>query len=300
VDARANSAADLPAPRRGSELRQRWHSVLRVLSARDSVAGVVRGRAVRLLLDDGELGQDEAAVLMGLVLSPGTAPGDAAAWIEGFVGGGSGGGMLLVHDGRLLAGRVGAEGGALARRHPEYFPSTVVQVMQADAIERLDLTRLLLEPEMLEAVEPDVHLVGTLLSLNRVMPAKTKDAARQVVRKVVERAGEADRPATRAAVSGALNRAPGSTGRGTPTSTGTDDPRQPQALPGRAPHGDPRAADRLRPPGTTAVQRDVVLCVDQSGSMAASVVFSGVFAAVLASMRSLRRRWSSSTPRSST
>jgi hypothetical protein len=39
---------------------------------------------------------------MGLVLSPGTPPADAAAWIEGFVGGGSGGGLLLVHDERLL------------------------------------------------------------------------------------------------------------------------------------------------------------------------------------------------------
>jgi hypothetical protein len=76
--------------------------VLRVLAGRDTVPGVIRGRAVRLLLDEGELGQDEAARLMGLVLSPGTAPGDAAAWIEGFVGGGSGGGMLLVHDERLL------------------------------------------------------------------------------------------------------------------------------------------------------------------------------------------------------
>ncbi|MFF3483815.1 DUF5682 family protein [Streptomyces sp. NPDC002701] len=84
-------------------IRGRWHSVLGTLSARDTVPGVVRGRAVRLLLDDGELGQAEAARLMGLVLSPGTAPGDAAAWIEGFVGGGSGGGMLLVHDERLLA-----------------------------------------------------------------------------------------------------------------------------------------------------------------------------------------------------
>ncbi|MET7690094.1 DUF5682 family protein [Streptomyces sp. NPDC005483] len=83
-------------------LRGRWQAVLKVLSLRDTVPGVIRGRAVRLLLDEGELAQDEAARLMGLVLSPGTEPGDAAAWIEGFVGGGSGGGMLLVHDERLL------------------------------------------------------------------------------------------------------------------------------------------------------------------------------------------------------
>jgi hypothetical protein len=92
---------DAPASGQG-HLRARWQSVLRVLCGRDTVPGVIRGRAVRLLLDDGELAQDEAARLMGLVLSPGTAPADAAAWIEGFVGGGSGGGMLLVHDERLL------------------------------------------------------------------------------------------------------------------------------------------------------------------------------------------------------
>ncbi|MGW6640946.1 DUF5682 family protein [Streptomyces iakyrus] len=92
---------DAPAVGHG-RLRGRWQSVLRVLSGRDTVPGVIRGRAVRLLLDDGQLAQDEAALLMGLVLSPGTPPADAAAWIEGFVGGGSGGGMLLVHDERLL------------------------------------------------------------------------------------------------------------------------------------------------------------------------------------------------------
>ena len=67
-----------------------------------------------------------------------------------------------------------------------YFPTSVVQVMQRDAIERLNLKRLLLEPEMLEAVEPDVHLVGTLLALNHVMPDTTRETARQVVRKVVD------------------------------------------------------------------------------------------------------------------
>ncbi|MGW7419991.1 DUF5682 family protein [Streptomyces sp. NPDC054813] len=85
----------------GRDLRGRWRAVLRTLAGRDTVPGVLRGRAVRILLDEGELEPEEAARLMGLVLSPGTPPADAAAWVEGFVGGG-GGGMLLVHDERLL------------------------------------------------------------------------------------------------------------------------------------------------------------------------------------------------------
>ncbi|MEV5382283.1 DUF5682 family protein [Streptomyces sp. NPDC052721] len=85
----------------GGGLRERWRAVLRVLSLRDTAPGVIRGRAVRLLLDDGALAPEEAARLMGLALSPGTPPAAAAAWVEGFAGGG--GGLLLVHDERLLA-----------------------------------------------------------------------------------------------------------------------------------------------------------------------------------------------------
>ncbi|GAA2366669.1 DUF5682 family protein [Streptomyces cuspidosporus] len=87
---------------RGDGLRGRWGAVLRSLAGADGVSGLIRGRAARLLLDDGRLAEGEAARLMGLVLSPGTAPAEAASWIEGFVGGGAGGGMLLVHDERLL------------------------------------------------------------------------------------------------------------------------------------------------------------------------------------------------------
>ncbi|MFE3947069.1 DUF5682 family protein [Streptomyces sp. NPDC059118] len=96
------AAAPAHAGRDADGLRGRWTAVLRKLAARDTVAGVVRGRATRLLLDDGRLAEDDAARLMGLALSPGTPPADAAAWIEGFVGGAAGGGMLLVHDERLL------------------------------------------------------------------------------------------------------------------------------------------------------------------------------------------------------
>lgn len=86
-----------------SGVRERWRTVLRRLAERDGVAGVIRGRCARVLLDEGVLDEEDAARLMSLALSPGTAPADAAAWIEGFVGGGSGGGLLLVHDERLLA-----------------------------------------------------------------------------------------------------------------------------------------------------------------------------------------------------
>ncbi|GAB7041084.1 MULTISPECIES: VWA domain-containing protein [Catenuloplanes] len=170
----------------------------------------------------------------------------------------------------------------------EYFPSTVVQVMQQDAIDRLNLTSLLLEPEMLAAVEPDVHLVGTLLSLNRVMPDRTKELARQVVRQVVDELERRVAQKTRAAVTGALNRA---TRVNRPRHADIDWDRTIRAnLKHYQPEYRTVVPERLIGFGrrTSAVQRDVVLCVDQSGSMAASVVYSGVFSAVLASMRSLR------------
>ncbi|WP_024759169.1 DUF5682 family protein [Streptomyces exfoliatus] len=80
----------------------RWAGVLHRLARRDRVPGVLRGRAARLLLDEGRITEDEAAPLMSRALSPGAPPQDAAAWIEGFAGGASGGGLLLVHDERLL------------------------------------------------------------------------------------------------------------------------------------------------------------------------------------------------------
>ncbi|MFC8227079.1 DUF5682 family protein [Streptomyces sp. NPDC057287] len=102
VDGVHGAIALLAGAVRADGLPERWAAVLRKLSGRDAVAGVIRGRATRLLLDDGRLTGSEAARLTGLALSPGTAPADAAAWIEGFVGGAAGGGLLLVHDERLL------------------------------------------------------------------------------------------------------------------------------------------------------------------------------------------------------
>lgn len=170
----------------------------------------------------------------------------------------------------------------------EYFPATVVRVMQSDAIERLNLSQLLMEPELLDAVEPDVHLVGTLLSLNRVMPEKTREAARAVVARVVADLERRIAQKTTTAVSGALNRA---SRINRPRHRDIDWDRTIRAnLKHYQPEHRTVIPERLIGYGrrTTAVQREVLLCVDQSGSMASSVVYSRVFAAALASLRALR------------
>src|SRR5919202_6217828 len=88
-----------------------------------------------------------------------------------------------------------------------YFPSTTVRVMQQDALERLNLRQMLLQPEMLEAVDADVHFVATLLSLSRVIPERTKETARAVVRKVVAELQRKLATRTVQAIRGSLNRA---------------------------------------------------------------------------------------------
>ncbi|HEU4907944.1 MAG TPA: hypothetical protein VFT17_03695, partial [Propionibacteriaceae bacterium] len=87
-----------------------------------------------------------------------------------------------------------------------YFPTSVVQVMQRDAIERLHLTSMLLEPELLDSIQPDVHLVSSLVNLSRVMPDSTKRTARVVVGKVVAEIERRIANKTRAAVTGAISR----------------------------------------------------------------------------------------------
>ncbi|MDO4783652.1 MAG: VWA domain-containing protein [Propionibacteriaceae bacterium] len=169
-----------------------------------------------------------------------------------------------------------------------YFPSRVVQVMQADAIDRLGLTRLLLEPEMLRSVEPDVHLVATLASLSRVIPAEAKETAHEVVATVVREVERRLSDRLHQAVRGALNRA-ARTNR--PRPGDIDWTRTIAAnLKNYLPEYRTVIPERLIGYGRkqTGFQREVVLVVDQSGSMATSAVYAGIFSSVLASIRTLK------------
>lgn len=167
-----------------------------------------------------------------------------------------------------------------------YFPAGVVRVMQKDALERLNLRQMLLEPEMLAAAEPDVHLVATLLSLSRVIPNRTKETARQVVRQVVEDIEHRLAEPLRQAVRGALAR---SVRNRRPRLREIDWHRTIRAnLKNYQPERRKLVVESLVGRGRKRSSvKDVILCVDQSGSMATSVVYSSIFGAVLASLPAL-------------
>jgi Mg-chelatase subunit ChlD len=200
---------------------------------------------------------------------------------------------LYEADGRRGLGQAGQRGGrgdsapSVARWLGDirkYFPSQVVQVMQRDAMERLNLRQMLLQPEMLENAQPDVHLVANLVALSSVIPAGTKDTARAVVRKVVDELMRRLEEPMRSAVSGALNR---SQRNRRPRHSEIDWNRTIRA---NLRHWQPEyrtvVPQTLVGYGRKArqPQREVILCIDQSGSMAASVVYSSIFGAVMASL----------------
>lgn len=167
------------------------------------------------------------------------------------------------------------------------FPSPTVTVMQRDAVERLGIERLLLEPEMLAAVRPDVHLLTTLMALRSVIPARSRELARGVVRQVVEDLLRRIEQPARQSVTGSLDRS-ARTRRPRPRDVDWNrtilrnlahyQPSHKTIVPERL-----VGFGRRRPS-----MREIILCIDQSASMASSAVYASLYGCVLASIPALR------------
>lgn len=170
-----------------------------------------------------------------------------------------------------------------------YFPVSVVKVMQQDALQRLNLTQMLLEPELLESVVPDVNLVANLMSMSKVIPEKTKATAREVVRKVVDELLKKLQTPMQQAIIGALNRA-----------TRNRRPKHNEinwhlTILKNLKHYQPDYQTiipeiRIGYGRKRRSIKDIIMCVDQSGSMASSLVYAGIFGAVMASMPAINTR----------
>ena len=173
----------------------------------------------------------------------------------------------------------------------KYFPQSVVEIMQKDAMQRPTLRqKMLLDPTVLESATPDVHLVATLLELKQLMPEQTRETGRKVVQQVVRELMEKIQTKFAQAVSGALNR---QTRKRNPNLKEMDwhatikknlkhyQPEYKTIVP-EIKVGYGRKSQRS--------VKDIILCLDQSGSMGTSVVYSGIFGAVMASLPGVRTR----------
>ena len=171
-----------------------------------------------------------------------------------------------------------------------YFPREVVAFMEKDAIERRGLKQLLLEPETLQTLEKDVGLVATILSFKNLMPDQTRQTARQVVAEIVEDLRKRLENQTRQAVLGALRRdlhSPLQVARNLDFRRTVREglrnyqPELGRIIPARVYF----YANQRR-----YHEWQVVVLVDQSGSMGESVVYASIIAAVFASLPALDTR----------
>ncbi len=201
-------------------------------------------------------------------------------------------------EGRGRGRSGGRRGGGLGRSKPgvvrwlgdirTYFPTPVVRILQRDAVERLDLKQLLLEPELLETVVPDIHLVTMLVELNKLLPDETRSTARQVIATVLADIEARLSDHTRQAVRGALARS-AKTRRPRPGDIDWN-----HTIAANLRHWIPEhrtlVPERLVGHGRRqrSLAKDVVIAVDQSGSMADSVVYASLFGGVLAQLPALR------------
>jgi Mg-chelatase subunit ChlD len=166
----------------------------------------------------------------------------------------------------------------------ELFPKETVAVIEKHALDRYGLTELVTDPEILRRLEPNFELLKLLLTFRGHIQGEVLNEARRVIRIVVEEIKQRLAAEIRRAFSGRRN---------------------------RFQHSNLKVAQNLDWRGTirknlknydtrrkqiaieqvlffSRIQRRlpwrIILCVDQSGSMTSSVIYSSVMAGILSSL----------------
>ncbi|HYF52284.1 MAG TPA: VWA domain-containing protein [Planctomycetota bacterium] len=193
--------------------------------------------------------------------------------------------------------KIGRHGSAKGRTMPRvakwldqirsFFPKDVVVLLQKDAIERKGLKQLLFEPEVMANVEPSMDLAATVLAMKNMVPEKAKSAARDLVRRVVEDVRKRLESQFTQAIRGALQRNRHSPFRSLPN---LDWPRTIR----RNIKNYNTDLKTIIPEQISFFSRqqrqnqwNIIIAMDQSGSMATSLIYGGIMGAILASIGSV-------------
>jgi Mg-chelatase subunit ChlD len=170
----------------------------------------------------------------------------------------------------------------------ELFPRDTAEVIEKHALDRYGLTELVTDPKTLERLEPNQQLLRTLLSLRGHLKGDVLNVARRIIRQVVEEIRRQLESEVRKALAGRLHRSRHSPFvmaqnfdvLGTVRRNLKHFDRERQQLVIEQALFFERNSRRL--------PWDIILCVDQSGSMVDSVIHSAVMAGILTGLPAFR------------
>ena len=172
------------------------------------------------------------------------------------------------------------------------FDKDIVKIIQSDAMERCGLKQLIFEPELLENIEPDMHMASMILTLKDQIPKKSKENAREFIRKIVEQINALLETDLKRAVTASINRKLHSP---IPSASALD--FQTTIRKGIKDYNIklkkiiPQKYYFFEKSATTAANKyTVILDIDQSGSMGESVIYSSIMSCILASMSAIKTK----------
>ena len=172
------------------------------------------------------------------------------------------------------------------------FDKDIVKIIQSDAMERCGLKQLIFEPELLENIEPDMHMASMILTLKDQIPKKSKENAREFIRKIVEQINALLETDLKRAVTASINRKLHSP---IPSASALD--FQTTIRKGIKDYNTklkkiiPQKYYFFERSATTAANKyTVILDIDQSGSMGESVIYSSIMSCILASMSVIKTK----------
>lgn len=172
------------------------------------------------------------------------------------------------------------------------FDKDIVKIIQSDAMERCGLKQLIFEPELLENIEPDMHMASMILTLKDQIPKQSKENAGEFIRKIVEQINALLETDLKRAVTASINRKLHSP---IPSASALD--FQTTIRKGIKDYNTklkkiiPQKYYFFERSATTAANKyTVILDIDQSGSMGESVIYSSIMSCILASMSAIKTK----------
>lgn len=172
----------------------------------------------------------------------------------------------------------------------DLFPQETCQRITQHALDRYGMTELVNDPKTLASLEPSSELLASVLMLKGNMNKAVLTEVRRLVRRVVEDIQRRLKHAIQQRITGMRNRFQNSHLKSAANFDAHKTIRR------NLKHYDPSRKQLVvqRPYFYSRVRRhlpwEIILCVDQSGSMAGSLIHSAVLAGAIAELPSMRVR----------